>query len=416
MDILLINTFHYNRGGDCIYTFELADLLRGKRHKVVHFAMEHPLNFTSEYSKYFVPEIDLLRELKKKSLISGLKVLNRAIYSNISKKKLSLLLDEHPVDIAHIQNIHGHITPSVFHILKKRNIPIVWTLHDYFLLCPNSTFYSKGKVCEACRGNKFYKAVINRCRKNSFAASVIVVFEEYIHRLLGLLRLVDYFITPSLFLKKKLVENKFPEDKIVHIPNFISIDNGIERNRSGPYALYGGRLSYEKGLKTLIRAVSSVSGIKLLIAGDGPYRKEIEKEVDSVNKHRIEFLGHQPRNVLLGLIKGAMFIIIPSEWYENFPYSILETFASGRPVVGAKIGGIPELIKEGETGLLFEPGNTEDLAEKIRWMFEHPAEREKMGQRAREYVLQEYNPDLHYERIMEVYHRAIKKHKVSGDK
>lgn len=413
MNILLVNTFHYNRGGDCIYTFELANLLGSKRHKVVHFAMEHPFNFTSEYSGYFVPEIDLAEELKKKSFSAGVRVLKRTIYSNLAKKKLSGLLDNHRVDIAHIQNIHGHITPSIFHLLKKKNIPIVWTLHDYFLLCPNSSFYSKNRVCEACKGNKFYNVVINKCRKNSFAASFIVMFEEYIHRLLGLLKIVDYFITPSRFMRDKFIQYGFPVDKIMHIPNFININKNNETEQDGEetYILYGGRLSYEKGLKTLIRAFSLVKGTRLLIAGDGPLRQKLEEEVDENRWSRIEFTGHQNRETLLKLIRGAIFVTLPSECYENFPYTILEAFAEAKPVLGSQIGGIPELVKHRETGLLFEPGNAHDLAEKIKWLLDHPEERREMGMRARELVLEKYNPHLHYKQLIKIYKKALERHK-----
>ena len=410
MNILLVNTFHYNRGGDSVYTFELANLLKKRRHKVIHFAMNYHLNLRSKYSKYFVPEIDLAGELRKGGFYAGFKVLSRAIYSTQSKKNLYKLIKKYPVDIAHIQNIHGHITPSIFHILKKRNIPIIWTLHDYFLLCPNSTFYSRGKICEACYHNRFYNVVVKRCRKNSFKASVIVMLEEYIHRLMAILRLVDFFITPSSFLRNKLLEYGFHADGIVHIPNFIKIDYETTQTKAGNYVLYGGRLSYEKGLKTLLKAFSLINGASLLIIGDGPLRSEIEKEVKRNRRSQIEILGHQDRDTILRFIQSANFVILPSEWYENFPYSILEAFACGRPVIGSQIGGIPELVKDGETGLLFEPGNAKDLADKIQWLLNHPNECKGMGRKARELVEREYNPELHYRRLIRVYKLALNKH------
>ncbi|MCK4322721.1 glycosyltransferase family 4 protein [candidate division WOR-3 bacterium] len=411
MKFLIVNTFHYYRGGDCTYTFNVSKLLKEMGdHRVVHFAMKHPLNLPSEYSEFFVPEIDLVEELAKKSIKSGIKVLKRVIYSIVSKKQLSKLLDKYPVNIAQIHNIHGHITPSIFHVLKKRNIPIIWRLSDYFLLCPNSTFYSKNRVCEECKGKRFYNVIIKKCRKNSYAACVMVMFEEYIHRLIGLLKLVDYFIAPSNFLRNKMIEYGFPPYKVIHIPTFIETKNIKVSSEADNYFLYSGRLSYEKGLKTLIKSMSLNTSSKLLLAGDGPLRPELEKAAKKIASNKIKFLGHVGREKMEEFIAGASFVVLPSEWYENLPNSILEAFASGKPVVGSRIGGIPELVRDGETGLLFEPGNSNDLAEKMQWMIKHPKERQEMGQRARELVEKEYNSKLHYKRLMKVYKMALNEH------
>lgn len=410
MKVLMANTFHYYRGGDCAYTFQATKLLQQMGHRVVHFAMRHPLNLSSRYSEFFVDEIDLLKELEKNRLQSGVRVLARAIYSNKSKQKLSQLLNRYPVDIAHIQNIHGHITPSILHTLRARSIPIIWTLHDYFPICPNSTLFSRDKVCEACKGGRFYNVAIKKCRKESLAASLVVMLEEYVDRLLGLMKLVDSFIAPSDFLRNKMIEYGFPVHKVIHIPNFVDTKNIKPSLNHDGYILYSGRLSYEKGLQTLIKGILLRDSAKLLISGDGPLRRQLETVVDRTAKGKVKFLGHIGREKLRELIDGALFVVLPSEWYENFPYSILEAFASAKPVVGSRIGGIPQLIRAGETGLLFEPGDAHDLAEKIQWMVERPKEREEMGRRARELVEKEYNPELHYKRLMGVYRAALKKH------
>lgn len=407
----MVNSFHYCRGGASTYTFGLSDLLQENgSHKVVHFAMKHPFNVPSEYSEFFIPEIDLPKELAQGGLRSGIRVLRRAIYSSKSKEKLSQLLNKHPVDIAHIHNVHGYITASILHTLRARNLPITWTLHDYFLVCPNTTFFSKDKICEACKGGRFYNVVRNKCRKDSYAASIVVMLEEYIHRLLGLLRFVDFFIAPSNFLRNKMIEYHFPSDKVIHIPNFIDTKNTkLSLNNDG-YILYSGRLSYEKGLKTLIKAISLCNSVKLLIAGEGPLKGELETMAENIAPKKGEFLGYLNGERLQKIIGGAMFVVVPSEWYENFPYSILEAFTLGKPVIGSEIGGIPELVRDGETGLLFEPGSTGDLAEKIQWMIDHPKERQEMGQRARELVEKECNPELHYEHLTGVYRMALRKH------
>ena len=411
MRILMVNSFHYYRGGASTYTFGLSNLLQENgTHKVIHFAMKHPLNVPSEYSEFFVPEIDLPKELAQGGLGSGIRVLRRAIYSSKAKEKLSQLLDKHPVDITHIHNVHGYITASIFHTLRARNLPITWTLHDYFLVCPNTTFFSKHKICEACKGGRLYNVVRNKCRKDSYAASIVVMLEDYIHRLLGLLKLVDFFIAPSQFLRNKMVENGFPSDKVIHIPYFIDSKNIKSSPGNNGYILYLGRLAYEKGLRTLIKAISLCDSVKLLIAGDGPLRAELEIRAKQIAPKSVKFLGYLNRERLQRAVDGAMFVVVPSEWYENFPYSILEAFTSAKPVIGSRIGGIPELIKDRQTGILFESGNGDDLAEKIRWMIEHPKERREMGRKARELVEKEYNPELHYKRLMGVYETALRKH------
>lgn len=411
MNILLANTFHYNRGGDSTYTFNLTNLLeKDNENNVLHFAMKHPMNYLSRYSEFFVPEIDLPSELSCGGLKAGIRVLKRTIYSTESKYNLSKLLDRYRVDIAHIQNINRYITPSIFHTLKSRNIPIVWTLHDYFLICPNSHFFNKDKVCELCKGYRFFNGVFNRCRKGSIAASMVVVLEEYLHRLFGLVRMVDYFITPSKFLRNKFIEYSFPPQKLIHIPNFVDATDICNSPESGNYALYSGRLSQEKGVFTLIDAVSLCKGMNLLIAGEGSLRKQLEDIANMKAPGKVKFLGRLDKEKLYKLISGCMFVVVPSLWYENSPYSVLEAFASCKPVVASRIGGIPELVEEGRSGLLFEPGCAQDLASKIQWMFDNPKKVRDMGKEARELVDKVYNSEIHRNCIIEVYKRALKDH------
>lgn len=408
MNVLIVNSFYYYRGGDATYMFNLADLLKINRHNVLFFCMHHPQNLPNQYSEFFVPEIDLLDCLQKASIGASLKVIERSIYSTQSKKNLSKLIDHYPVDIAHIQSIHGHISPSIFHLLKKRGIPIIWTLHDYFLLCPNSTFLSGRVICESCRGNKFYNVLLKKCRKNSYSASGIVMIEEYIHRIIGLLNLVDYYITPSRFMYNKIIEYGFPADKIIYIPNFID-SAAMEEKTIDNYAVYAGRISYEKGLVKLLKVWTRIKGARLLIAGDGPLRQKLESEYGAYSDHII-FLGHiNNKEKIKQLLNNARFLIQPSEWYENAPYSILESFSVGTPVVGSAIGGIPELVINGVTGLLSRPGDQSDLAEKVIWMLEHKSECAEMGRRAQEHIKKYYTPDIHYNKIMSLYSSVLKR-------
>ncbi|MGB3478302.1 MAG: glycosyltransferase family 4 protein [bacterium] len=411
MKVLLVNNFFYDRGGDCTYFFSLKKLLEEKGHQTMVFSMHHPLELDSNYSKYFVSYIDYAEEVKSISLISGLRVLQRAVFSQEAKAKIEKLIKDEKPDIAHLQNIHHHITPSILYSLRRNKIPVIWTLHDYTLICPNTSFLCHGKICERCKKIKYYWSPIVRCKKKSFAASAMAAIESTIHLIMGIRDLVDSYIAPSYFMKKKTIDYGLRSNKVVHINSFIDSNTVKHQASEGDYYLYVGRLSEEKGVKTLIDAAVRVVDLGLEIIGDGPLAKELNRYANSKDrKDVIGFLGHRNHKEVIKYLANCRFAVTPSEWYENLPYSILETFACGKPVIGARIGGIPELVVNGETGLLFEPGNAEDLAEKIQWMFEHPEECREMGRKARMLVEMEYTPELHYKRLMEVYRAAFAKH------
>ena len=410
MKILLVNNFYYNRGGDCTYMFALKDALESRGHEVVQFAMHHPKNFDSEYSEYFVSYINYVEEVARKNISSGLKVLNRAVYSSESRQKIEeLILAEKP-DVAHLQNIHHHITPSIFYALKKHGIPIVWTLHDYTLICPNTSFISNGKICEKCKKRKYYWPFLSRCKKNSVAASAMAAMETISHRLLGVNDLVDMFLTPSEFLRQKLIEYGFDVDRIKCLNNFTSVGAIAESTGNSNYYLYVGRLAEEKGIRTLIdAAILSKSG-RLKILGDGELKQEMEDYVDAENgREWVEFLGHISHEEVINLIENCSFVVLPSEWYENFPYALLEAFACGKTVVASRIGGIPEIVKNWDTGLLYKPGDVENLALKIRFLVNHPEKAQEMGRKAREIVKENLSPDRHCEMLMEIYETVIAK-------
>lgn len=421
MKVLIINNFYYNRGGDCTYLFSLKDILEEKGHQVVVFSMHHPLNFKSEFSDYFVSHINYEEELKSKSVITGVKVFKRTIYSTEAKRKIEQLIKIEKPDVAHIQNIHHHITPSIFSILKKNNIPIIWTLHDYTLICPNTSFLCRGVICERCKKRKYFWPPISKCKKDSFWASTMAAIEATIHTVMKSYRHVDFYIAPSGFLRDKFIEYGIKKEKIVLLNNFncyIDSNSGSEAKEN--YFMYLGRLSDEKGVKTLIdasikifmgegRNIGEGNKYKLKIVGDGPLKKNMISYVKSGGlEDRIEFVGHQTHNNAMKILKHCKFLVVPSKTYENFPYSVLEAFAMGKPVVGSRIGGIPELVKNWDTGLLFNPDNHEMLALKIEFLIKHPEKAEAMGKNAMEYLSGEISAEKHYMRLMEIYEQAIK--------
>jgi glycosyltransferase involved in cell wall biosynthesis len=407
--ILIANKYFYRKGGDCTYTFSLMNLLEEHGHQVVPFSMQHELNIESEYSKYFVSEIDFVKSLDKPSVSKAFRVSSRSIYSLEAKKKIESLIEDTKPDIVHLQNIHQHITPSILHSIKKYDIPVVWTLHDYMLICPNHSFLSHGRVCEKCLGGKYYKAIFEKCKKGSLGATCIASIQPYIYKFIKIYDLVDKFIAPSQFLKDKMIEYGFHESKIEHISNFLNVINFTPSTENSGYFIYAGQLSEAKGIRTLIKSMESISKGTLLVLGEGELLNELNRYVEDRGIGNVKFLGRKSGDELESLFRNAMFLIMPSEWYENCPYSILEAFAYAKPVIASRIGGIPELVDDGVNGLLFEKGNVEELRDKINHLLNNTQLLKTMGIKAREKVEREYNSEIHYERIMEVYKKSLSK-------
>lgn len=412
MKVLLVNKFYYLRGGTERYCFDVSRLLRQEGHTVIPFSMAHGRNVDSEYAPYFVDEISLERASDWRRPLANLRAAGRAIYSPQARHKLARLIDTQRPDVAYLHNIHHQISLSILPLLKARGIPIVWRLHDYSLFCPNSLFYSHGAVCEACAGGRYYHILLRRCRRGSQAASLVACLASYLERWQRPADCVDLFIAPSHFLRDKMVQNGLDAQRLVVQPNFIPSDlfdpapppplPGKETADGEGYLLFFGRLSEEKGGRTLIEAMARLPGSKLAIAGDGPQRSGLESLAARVADRRIQFTGYQPPEKLRATLRRASLVIVPSEWYENCPYAILEAFAAGKPVVASRIGGIPELVQHGQDGLLFEPGNAGEMADCICTLAVDGCLRRRLGQSARKKIEELYRPQSHYAGLMEI--------------
>jgi glycosyltransferase involved in cell wall biosynthesis len=366
--ILFVNTYHYRRAGAEVHALDLAEHLRSRGHEVRFFAMEHPQNLPSADSEYWVPEIDFRSMNEDKSPRNAVKVLSRAIYSRTVRDALSRMLDDWRPDVAHVHSLHGHLTPSVVDELKDRSIPVVWTLHDYKLICPNTDLATHGELCERCKGSRFWQCTVHKCKKDSRAASLVATLEAEAHRFLRLPARVDSFIAPSDFLREKFIEFGWPGDKIIHMPNFTNLPlaSRIELP-SGSRVLYSGQLEPIKGVMTLVEALRNARGIRLDIAGEGPLRADIEVAISSPDWSGAEVVvhGRVGQDVLGGLIDAARVVVVPSEWYENSPYAVIEAFAHARPVVASRIGGLPELVVDEVSGITVEPHSPSELASAI---------------------------------------------------
>jgi glycosyltransferase involved in cell wall biosynthesis len=408
MKILMVNSFYYFRGGAERYMFELTALLERHGHEVIPFSMVHKNNLPSKYSDFFIPYVDYPSLLKTKpNLPTMINAAERVIYSREAKQKIKQLILQTKPDIAHIHGIGHEMSPSVLDAIKSFRIPSVQTIHDFGLLCPNSSFLSHGEVCERCKGQRFYNVVLRRCKRDSLSASLLACISHYAHRLSHIYeRNVDVFISPSRFMEKKFLEYGI-DKKIIYIPNFINLDNSQIGISSSGYCIFAGRLVAIKGLWTLIEAAKINRQAKILIAGDGELEEEMHKVVLENHLDNVNLLGFVEPKELLRLMSSANFTIFPSEWYENSPMSIIESFACGKPVLASNIGALPDMVMDGWNGLLFEPGNAQHLASQIQYLFEHPEKAAEMGNHGREKVVTEMNPELHYQQIMQVYQQLL---------
>ena len=405
MNILLAKKYFYRKGGAESSFFITADLLRRKGHNVIFFSMQDERNDPSEYERYFVSNVDYEKPGLKNKIGAAIKLL----YSFEAKNKVEQLIKREKPDIAHLNNIYHQISPSIIHGLKKFNIPVVMTLRDYKLVCASYNMLVQGKACEACKDGKYYHCFLKGCVKGSKAKSLLNTIEMYLHhKILSIYDLVDIFISPSRFLKNKM-EEMGAKGKFVYLPNFVRVDEFQPQYAwSENSIVYFGRLSEEKGLMTLVKAMKAIPEISLKIIGEGPLRGHLESEIGKNVIGNVRFLGYKSGEELHAEIRNSMFVVLPSEWYENNPRTIIEGFALGKPAVAARIGGILELVRDDETGFTFQAGDPEDLKQKILLLAKNPEKILLMGKRARSFVEQELNPEKHYEKLMEIYRQASK--------
>lgn len=413
MRILQINKFFYRRGGSEAYFFDLIKLLERHGHEVIHFSMQHPKNFDSPYKEFFINEINFER---REGLPRDLKKFGHSLYSLEAKKRLENLILETKPDVAHLHNVSHHISPSIFSVLKKYKIPVVQTLHDYQLICPNFKLFTRGVVCERCKKYRYWNAVIYKCIHDSRLESLAECFEMYFHRAGQFYENgVYYFVTPSKFLENKLnewgvirklkVKSEKLKVNVVHIPHFLDVVGYEPKYEPGSYIIYFGRLVKEKGLDILFEALAS-SGIRLKIVGHGSEKEKLKVKSEEL-KVNVEFIEHKSGKELHDLIRNSKFVVLSSIWYENYPVSLLEAGALGKAVVGSRLGGIPEIIENGVNGFLAEPADANDWREKIQRLWSDDDLCEQMGRRARELVTERNKPENHYKQLMEIYRGIV---------
>ncbi|MGE5224476.1 MAG: glycosyltransferase family 4 protein [Omnitrophica WOR_2 bacterium] len=414
MKILIANTRFNPGGGDITYAYNLAQLLMSKGHEVAFFAMQNENNLPDPNSDLFVSEINFRELNKKKNIKTGAQVLVRTIYSTEARQKFSKLIDRFHPDLIHLQNIYAHLTASIIFEASQRKLPMVWTQHDFRMACPNSHFLidRTNEVCEACRGGKYYQVVLKRCKKDSLLASLMACTESYAYQWMHVPEKASAFLAPSKFLRRKLLENGFPPEKVYHLPLFMTEEQFRPGGADQGYLLFLGRIEHIKGVDILVEACRQAPSVKVILAGsaDGAFATNL---INSLPPN-VTYAGLKHGDELFELISQALSIVLPSVCYENQPFSILEAFAAGKPVIASDLGGMTELVSE-ERGRLVKPKDPVSLAEAMIWMTGHVDQVKEMGLNAQSYAREVHTAEPHYNHLMAIYSQVTGKDSKLGE-
>jgi len=371
MKILIVNKFLYPNGGSETYIFEIGKQLKGMGHEVQYFGMEHEKRIVENHAESYTSNMDFHTGKLAKFLYPF-----KIIYSKEARKKIRVVLEDFKPDVVHLNNINFQITPSILYEIKNfeentgKKVKIVVTAHDYQWVCPNHMLYipHREEICERCTGGKYGNCAKHNCIHNSKVKSILGTVEAYFYHIRKTYDLVDVIICPSEFMKRQLSKDKVLAGKLVTMHNFVTVEQckttAIETETAKEnYVLYFGRFSKEKGIETLLEVCKQLPDIPFVFAGSGP----LEDKVNQIGN--IKNVSFQTGDALKELIQKARFSVYPSEWYENCPFSVMESIMYGTPVIGADIGGIPELIRAGVDGELFKSGNVEELKTAIRNLY-----------------------------------------------
>ena len=416
MNLLLTNYRYFISGGPERYLFNVKDLFEGNGHSVIPFSVMHPRNLPSEFSEFFLSPLTdsekavTFRQLKltPKNL---LKLFDRTFLSVEARRRMKRLLKHSDVDVAYVLHFLRWISPSIFTELSSRGIPIVVRVSDFEYMCPGTHLLRDGEICELCVGGSLLPSVKYRCVQGSFTLSLAHYASMSLYRAVGIMEKIDAFVCPSRFTLRQMEKAGFAEKKLFHVPTFVNTHAiSPECDAPGSYILYSGRVSPEKGVEVLLDAFekyrkrSGDAALPLHIihtGGEGAGR--LEESIKSGALEDVVLLSGLSAPDFYSHVGNAAFTVVPSLWYENLPNVVLESYACGKAVIGSGLGSIPELVEDGETGLLFEAGNSEDLADKLAWLAGRRRECVNMGRKGRMLAEREYGRDLHHKRLMDLF-------------
>ena len=398
MKVLLVNSFYYPRGGDCVHALNLEKGLKARGHSVAVFAMQHPMNLGSVWAEHWPKYVEYGGKL---GLAEQVRAGWRGVYSLEVRRKAEHLFREFRADVVHLHSVHFHLTLAVVVAAKSLGLPVVWTLHDYRTVCPATHLLRHGQLCEACRGGRYWHCVTGRCKSDSTAKSLMTTVESYMAAARGYLRKVDTYVAPSAFLGETVARMGLGAREIVVVPNAVSTQLGtFAGERSG--VLYVGRLSPEKGLDVLVHALQGLTGTELHVAGDGPSRERLEALATRLGV-MATFWGWVDPDRIRSLMGSAAILCVPSTCYENCPSAVLEAMSAGLPVVASDLGGLTELLEDGRCGSLVPAGDVAALRACIERALASPAELSAMARRAQVRVATRHDPELFLDHIEGIY-------------
>ncbi len=418
MRILYCNKYDYPFSGTESYLFDLIRRMDDRGHETAFFSMDHGSSSAFKGRSYLIPYKNF------KDAGAGfprkLRMAAHALYSPSARRAMRECLTDFSPDLAHIRGIYHHLSPSILWELKRQGIPVLYHLNDFKLLCPNYNLVSHGKACDACRGGAFYHVVTGGCYAGTRTSAVVLAAEAYLHQWLRTYqRCVDLFLAPSEFVRDEFIAHGFPAQRIEVLPHFQALpgDDRLDAGQSAydeGYLLYFGRLSSEKGVDELLHALVRLPHIPVIIAGEGPERARLEALARELNLERVLFAGMVRGEKLKELIAGCSFSLFPSHAYETLGKSILESYAYGRPVIATDLGSRRELVEPGVTGLLYPPGDRDQLARAIGFLFDHPDVIARMGAAARSRVQLKHDPEQHLGRLLDIYSRLANSRKAAS--
>jgi len=414
MKIILCNKYFFLNGGTEKYLHALMEHLDAEGHEPVPFSVAYAGSWPSVYSRFFLPPPGPADQVYYRDICLTparlVRHVDRSVYSIEARVRLARLLQATGgADIAYLLNIYNYMSPSVIHSFRKRGIPVVMRLGDYNLQCPSYVFLREGRPCKLCMQGAYWNGLRYRCVKGSLPASALRVLSMYVHKITRLYAQVDAFVVPCDFMRRQLVQGGFPEARIHVIRSPAVSETGAGCGQNRRHILYFGRISPEKGIDTLIEAWQGLGEAPELILAGRSYdneQKRLQKLISPANRERARFAGFQNQRELGRLIDEALLSVVPSRWYDNAPLSIHESFMHATPVAAARIGGIPEQVQDGITGMLFEPENVEGLRAVLQAMLSDRGRLERMGNAARDYVGRECGLDLHAKRLLELFERV----------
>ncbi len=402
MRVLHVNKFLYRRGGAEGYMLDVAALQAGAGHEVAFFGMDHPDNPPQRFAAHLPAFVQL--EPPPPGLRRRAAAAARMLWSTSARRGMDAVVRALRPDVAHVHNVYHQLSPSVLGPLADRGVPVVLTLHDYKLACPSYQLLDHGRVCEACLGGRFHHAALRRCKDGSLGASLALVVESGAHRLLGAWDPVRTFISPSRFMAATMARAGVYPARLRLLDHFVDARPIPPKARPGGPVVFAGRLAAEKGVDVLVEAMALLGPAERLeVAGDGPERAALETLADARAPGRVRFHGRLARDRLLGLLRSATVVAVPSRWHENQPMAVLEAFACGAPVVATDLGGLPELVEPGRDGHVVPAGDPAALAAALADLLCDPERALEMGRAGRAKVERRFAPGLHLERLDAIY-------------